>query len=100
MRESSSGYLRLFHTLPQVASIPIAQCTWQAAHGAIPSAKPHRERGVSLLQGLDYAVVLARLGAPLPLALVACGGITFALRAGSLHFGWCLPVYKSRARRH
>ena len=32
-------------------------------------------------------------------ALLACGGITFALRAGSLAFGWRLPVYKSRPPR-
>lgn len=33
------------------------------------------------------------------LALMACGATTFALRAGSLLFGWCLPVYKSRPPR-
>ncbi|GAB5512233.1 MAG: trimeric intracellular cation channel family protein [Hyphomicrobiales bacterium] len=38
------------------------------------------------------------LGADLlPLAL--CAGITWALRAGSLAFGWRLPVYKSRPPR-
>lgn len=29
-------------------------------------------------------------------ALVACAAITLALRAGSIGFGWRLPVYKSR----
>ncbi|WP_296474987.1 TRIC cation channel family protein, partial [Roseinatronobacter sp.] len=33
------------------------------------------------------------------IALLACGVTTFALRAGSLLFGWCLPVYKSRPPR-
>lgn len=28
--------------------------------------------------------------------LLSCAVITFALRAGSMRFGWCLPVYKSR----
>ncbi len=31
--------------------------------------------------------------------LLACGLTTFALRAGSLAFGWHLPVYKSRPKR-
>lgn len=29
----------------------------------------------------------------------ACGGLTFALRAGSILFGWTLPSYKSRPPR-
>ncbi len=32
-------------------------------------------------------------------ALLACAGVTFLLRAGSLRFGWRLPVYKSRPPR-
>lgn len=31
--------------------------------------------------------------------LLICGSVTFALRAGSLLFGWRLPVYKSRPPR-
>ncbi|MFN4057546.1 MAG: trimeric intracellular cation channel family protein [Roseinatronobacter sp.] len=31
-----------------------------------------------------------------PVALLACAGVTFVLRAGSMLFGWHLPVYKSR----
>ncbi len=31
--------------------------------------------------------------------LLVCGSVTFALRAGSLLFGWRLPVYKSRPPR-
>lgn len=34
----------------------------------------------------------------IPLAL--CAAVTWALRAGSLSFGWRLPVYKSRPPRH
>lgn len=30
-----------------------------------------------------------------PLALLACAVVTWILRAGSLYFGWNLPVYKS-----
>ncbi|MDW3224568.1 MAG: trimeric intracellular cation channel family protein [Paracoccaceae bacterium] len=32
-------------------------------------------------------------------ALALCSGVTWALRAGSLAFGWRLPVYKSRPPR-
>ncbi|WP_187429065.1 hypothetical protein ROLI_004650 [Roseobacter fucihabitans] len=35
---------------------------------------------------------------PLP-ALVLCASVTWALRAGSLAFGWRLPAYKSRPPR-
>ncbi len=31
--------------------------------------------------------------------LLACGLVTFALRAGSLAFGWHLPVYRPRPKR-
>lgn len=33
------------------------------------------------------------------LPLAVCAGVTWALRAGSLAFGWKLPVYKSRPPR-
>lgn len=49
--------------------------------------------GAGVAQGLVY------LEQPLGTALVACAGATFALRAGSLAFGWQLPVYKSRPPR-
>jgi hypothetical protein len=32
-------------------------------------------------------------------ALVTCAGVTLALRAGSLVFGWRLPNYRSRPPR-
>ena len=34
-------------------------------------------------------------GLPQPIALLICAGSAFALRAGSIAFGWHLPVYKS-----
>lgn len=49
--------------------------------------------------GAAAALVLTALDWPgLPAAL-ACSGVTFALRAGSLLFGWRLPVYKARPPR-
>jgi uncharacterized membrane protein YeiH len=47
------------------------------------------------LVGAVAALVALQLGAPQIVALIACSGATFALRAGSLAFGWRLPVYKS-----
>lgn len=45
------------------------------------------------------AVIVARL-TPEPLAILAtCAALTWALRAGSLVFGWQLPVYKARPPR-
>ncbi|PVH27756.1 trimeric intracellular cation channel family protein [Pararhodobacter oceanensis] len=34
------------------------------------------------------------------LAFAACAVVTFLLRAGSLAFGWKLPIYKARPKRH
>ncbi|QYX58260.1 trimeric intracellular cation channel family protein [Roseovarius sp. SCSIO 43702] len=45
------------------------------------------------------AVIVADLMDDPVLALGACGVITFALRAGSLAFGWRLPVYRTRPPR-
>lgn len=39
------------------------------------------------------------LGATPGLAALACAAVTIGLRAGSLAFGWRLPVYKSRPPR-
>ncbi len=50
--------------------------------------------------GALAALVLDYLGASALMMLLACGATTFALRAGSLLFGWCLPVYKSRPKRN
>jgi uncharacterized membrane protein YeiH len=40
------------------------------------------------------------IGLPLTWSYIICGVMTFALRAGSLAFGWSLPVYKTRAPRN
>jgi uncharacterized membrane protein YeiH len=29
-------------------------------------------------------------------ALLACAGVTFVLRSGSIMFGWGLPVYRTK----
>jgi uncharacterized membrane protein YeiH len=48
----------------------------------------------------SVAAVAADMGGlPLPLALVICGATTLVLRAGSLAFGWRLPVYRARPPR-
>jgi len=49
--------------------------------------------------GAGAALLLVQLEQPLGIALLACAGTTFALRAGSLGLGWRLPVYKSRPPR-
>ena len=50
--------------------------------------------------GALAATIADALGASTLLALLLCALITFALRAGSMLFGWCLPVYKSRPPRN
>ncbi|SLN30138.1 hypothetical protein PSA7680_01431 [Pseudoruegeria aquimaris] len=39
------------------------------------------------------------LGAPLGLGMAVAAGLTFGLRAGSVAFGWRLPLYKPRPPR-
>lgn len=51
------------------------------------------------LVGALTALGLDAMGLGTVVALLGCGISTFALRAGSLMFGWCLPVYKSRPKR-
>jgi uncharacterized membrane protein YeiH len=51
------------------------------------------------LAGAAAAVALTAAKAPLAPALVACGAATFALRGGSIAFGWKLPVYRPRPPR-
>jgi len=46
--------------------------------------------------GAVAAVVVDVVSGTAGLALVVCGGVTWALRAGSLALGWRLPVYKGR----
>ncbi len=50
--------------------------------------------------GALTAVFAVRLGTEPALALALCALVCWALRAGSLIFGWQLPVYKSRPPRN
>ncbi len=52
------------------------------------------------LGGAAAAVIAEAIWRSEILALGACIAVCFALRAGSLHFGWQLPVYKSRPPRN
>lgn len=52
------------------------------------------------LAGSGALVAVQALGVPAPLPALACAGVTFALRAGSMAFGWALPVYKPRPPRY
>ncbi|WBU57696.1 trimeric intracellular cation channel family protein [Paracoccus sediminicola] len=49
--------------------------------------------------GAVVALMLAWLGLPRALALTGGGGAVFLLRAGTLIWGWSLPVYKPRPPR-
>lgn len=47
------------------------------------------------LAGAGVAMALTKGGLPEAVALTACAAVVFGLRAGSIAFGWRLPVYKS-----
>lgn len=49
--------------------------------------------------GAAAALALTAFGWPGLPAAITCSTVTFALRAGSLLFGWRLPVYKARPPR-
>ncbi len=49
--------------------------------------------------GAAAALIARELGASTLVMLAACALLTWGLRAGSLAFGWRLPVYKSRPPR-
>lgn len=49
--------------------------------------------------GALAAVAIAWLGMPRSAALIGCGVVTFLLRAGSMRWGWALPVYRPRPPR-
>lgn len=51
------------------------------------------------LLGAATALGLQVIGLPVNTALIGCALATWVLRAGSLRFGWSLPVYKSRPPR-
>lgn len=49
--------------------------------------------------GAVVAVALIGVGMPRPVALIFCGLMVIALRAGSLLLGWSLPTYRARPPR-
>lgn len=49
--------------------------------------------------GAATAATASSIGVSLGYAVVLCAAVTLILRAGSLHFGWRLPVYKPRPPR-
>ena len=51
------------------------------------------------LAGAVAAVVVQQVTGQQGWALIACGIVTWALRAGSLKLGWRLPVYRARPPR-
>lgn len=51
------------------------------------------------MSGAISAVAAVSIGVPTGLALILCAGVCWVLRAGSIAFGWHLPVYKSRPPR-
>lgn len=51
------------------------------------------------LAGGMAALLAGQMGLPQELALLVCAAVTFALRAGSLAFGWSLPAYRPRPPR-
>jgi len=66
----------------------------------VPLVLKHGELYVTCtFTGAATALVFISLEMPLSIALIGCSAMTFALRAGSLAFGWSLPVYKARPPR-
>jgi uncharacterized membrane protein YeiH len=61
--------------------------------------RPGKLYVTAALAGGAAALIAAALFSHPAAPLVACIGVTFALRAGSLAFGWRLPVYKPRPPR-
>jgi uncharacterized membrane protein YeiH len=49
--------------------------------------------------GAGAAVLAVTFGQPTGYALLACAVVTFVLRAGSIAFGWGLPVYRAKPPR-
>ena len=49
--------------------------------------------------GASSAVLAQWAGLPSLHTLAVCAVVTWCLRAGSMHFGWRMPVYKSRPPR-
>ncbi|MCU4652560.1 trimeric intracellular cation channel family protein [Roseibacterium sp. SDUM158016] len=61
--------------------------------------RPGKLYVTAALAGGGAALIAGALTDHTGVALAACICVTFALRAGSLAFGWRLPVYKPRAPR-
>ncbi|MBT8153370.1 trimeric intracellular cation channel family protein [Epibacterium ulvae] len=51
------------------------------------------------MAGAMSTLVALNMGSDLTRGLLICAGVTWVLRAGSIAFGWHLPVYKSRPPR-
>jgi uncharacterized membrane protein YeiH len=49
--------------------------------------------------GAGAATLAVMFGFSTGSALLACAGVTFVLRAGSIAFGWGLPVYRAKPPR-
>ncbi|MEI4260886.1 trimeric intracellular cation channel family protein [Roseovarius sp. D0-M9] len=68
--------------------------------GEVPLVLKQGELYVSAaFSGALAAVLLSEVTADPVIVLGGCGAVTWALRAGSLAFGWSLPVYKARPPR-
>lgn len=68
--------------------------------GEVPLVLKQGELYISCaMAGAITAVTAVWLGLETPVALIACAGVCWVLRAGSIAFGWHLPVYKSRPPR-
>lgn len=61
--------------------------------------RPGKLYVTAALAGAAAALVTAQLTGQPMLSLAACIAVTFTLRAGSLAYGWRLPVYKPRPPR-
>lgn len=66
----------------------------------VPVVLRHRELYVTAaLGGATAALIGLEAGLPRQAALILCGVAAFVLRAGSMRWGWRLPVYRPRPPR-
>ena len=63
--------------------------------GEVPLVLRQGELYVTAAFAGAATAVIAGHWVDVPTSLLACAAVTWILRAGSLHFGWHLPVYKS-----
>ncbi|EBA17217.1 hypothetical protein RSK20926_05762 [Roseobacter sp. SK209-2-6] len=69
--------------------------------GEVPLVLKQGELYISAaMAGASTAVMCQWIGLPVPLSLILGASACWILRAGSIAFGWHLPVYKSRPPRH